>query len=124
MAGHEDEKIPSWAVKERESDLKWLSENVHVFLPAAQKGFAESGRGAIVADTTTLVTHESGQSHPFGYIVLAEFEKQNWQDVIRLVRGYAPEWEFVCVMLKGGRESAYRVGLPPEQRQQVTSIKP
>lgn len=76
-----------------------------------------SGRGAIVADTTTLVVHEGGQSHPFGYVALAEIEQRQWQDVIRMVKAYAPDWEFVAVLLKGGRESAYRVGVPSEKNE-------
>ena len=70
------------------------------------------GRGAIGTDTTTLVPHEGGRSNPFGYFILEEFEKQDRQDAIRLVKGYEPDWEFVCVRLKGaGRECAYRVGV-------------
>ena len=55
MSPESRHQIPEWALKERESDLSWIGENLHVFLPAAQQGFQASGRGALVIDTTTLV---------------------------------------------------------------------
>lgn len=110
-------EIPEWAAKERESDLAWIGENLHVFLPAAQQGFTVAGRGAIVTDTAILVVQEGGrQSHPFGYIPLPEIEQRQWQDVIRMVKTYEPNWEFVAVLLKGNRESAYRVGVPSARK--------
>ena len=89
---------------------------MHIFCPAAAKGFEESGRGAIVSDTTTLVKHEGGESNPFAYLPASEIEQQEWNDVIRMVKAYEPDWEFVCVLLKQGRESAYRVGVPSEKK--------
>lgn len=104
--------IPEWAKQERTRDLAWIGENLHLFWPAAQSGFAEVGRGAIVSDTTTLVVQEQAQSHPFAYVPAADIEKQKWQDVIRLVRQYEPRLEFVAVLLKEQRESAYRIQVP------------
>lgn len=108
--------IPDWAQRERANDLFWIQENLHLFFPAAQQGFEEVGRGAVVTDTTTLVKHPEGESHPFFYVSLAGVQEQQWGDVIRLVRNYDPGWELVTVLLKQGRESAYRIGVPSARR--------
>src|SRR5215210_6396217 len=106
-------EIPEWAQRERASDLEWIRENLHILQPAARQGFAQSGRGALISDTTVgPVHHEKGYGHPLYYLSAEEIEKQPWEDVKRLVRGYDPRWELVCVLLKQGRESAYRVGVP------------
>lgn len=104
--------IPDWAKRERASDLTWIQENLHVFFPAAQSEFGKLGRGAIVTDVTTLVSHPAGESHPFFYLPLVGIEEQKWGDAIRMVNAYDPTWELVTVLLKRGRESAYRVGVP------------
>jgi hypothetical protein len=116
MSERDPKRMPDWAKRERASDLAWLAENMHVFFPAAKHGFEEAGRGAIVADTTTLVEHEGGASNPFAYMPVGEIEEQRWKDVIRMVRAYDPAWELVAVLLKKGRESAYRIGLPGEKK--------
>lgn len=108
--------IPEWAQRERAQDLEWISENLHLFWPAAAQGLAESGRGAIVSDTTTLVKHKNGASHPYFYLPQQEIEQQSWRDVIRMVRTYDPSWELVAVLLKRGRESAYRIGVPSQRK--------
>jgi hypothetical protein len=115
MPERDGKRIPPWAERERGRDLAWIQENVHIFFPAAQQGFAESGRGAIVSDTTTLVQHEGGLSNLFAYMLLDVIEERRWQDVIRMVKAYEPDWEFVCVLLKQDRESAYRVGVPAQK---------
>ncbi len=110
------QSIPEWASQERTQDLAWIQENLHIFFPAARQGFQDVGRGAIVSDTTVLVQHQAGESHPFAYLPLNVFEAHKkegvWDDVVRMVSGYEPEWELVCVLLKNGRESAYCIGLP------------
>ncbi len=108
--------IPPWAEQERSSDLAWIGENLHVFWPAAQEGFNQSGRGAIVTDTTTLVKHPGAESHPFAYLALSAIEEQRWGDVIRMVKAYNPSWEFVVVLLKEKRESAYCIGVPSRRQ--------
>jgi hypothetical protein len=116
MPEREPRKIPEWAKRERASDLAWIAENLHVFFPAARAGFEQVGRGAIVTDTTTLVKHERGESHPFAYVPSEEIYKGEWLDAIRMVREYDPSWEFVAVLLKQGRESAYRIGVPAQRK--------
>ena len=108
--------IPDWAKRERVSDISWIQENLHVFFPAAIQNFNEVGRGAIVTDVTTLVSHQAGQSHPFFYLPLVGIEEQRWGDVTRMVKAYDPSWELVTVLLKRGRESAYRIGVPSARK--------
>lgn len=114
MPERQPKHIPDWAKEERTRDLAWIGENIHVFFPAAQQGFAEVGRGALIADTTTLVVHERGQSHPFAYVPSAEIQKHPWQDAVRILDAYDPSWEFVTILLKGNRDSVYRIGVPSE----------
>lgn len=94
-----------------------IHENLHVFWPLAQKGVQEFGRGGIVSDTTVPpVEHEGGKGHPFAYLPSSVFEKQGWEDVMRMVNQYDPTWKFVVVLLKPeNRESAYRVGVPSQK---------
>jgi hypothetical protein len=116
MSERGSERIPDWAKRERVSDLAWIQENWHVFFPAAQRVYEQSGRGALVTDTTTLIRHGGGESNPFAYLPAQEIERQEWRDVIRMVRAYDPSWELVCVLLKRGRESAYRIGIPSQEK--------
>lgn len=55
MQPSERGSIPEWALREREQDLAWIGENTHVLLPAAKLAFEESGRGAIIVETNTIV---------------------------------------------------------------------
>ena len=111
-------EIPDWAKRERARDLRWIQENLHVLWLAARQGFEQSGRGAVVTDTTIApVKHQGGEGHPMYYLPAEQIEQQRWEEVKRLVRGYDPTWEFVAVFLKPGRESAYRIGVPAAKSQ-------
>jgi len=68
----------------------------------------------------TLVSHPAGESHPFFYLPLVGIEQQKWGDVIRMVKAYDPTWELVTVLLKTGRESAYRIGVPSARKSKMT----
>jgi hypothetical protein len=116
MGREESKRIPPWAERERGRDIAWIQENLHIFWPAASKGFEESGRGAIVTDTTTLVRHGGEESNPFAYIPAEQIYAREWLDAIRMVREYDPSWELVTVLLKEGRESAYRIAVPSQKR--------
>lgn len=112
-----EREIPHWAKRERVGDLAWLGENLHVFWPAAERGFRDSGRGALVVDATTLVSHPKGKSNPFFYLPQAEIKKHDWADAIRMVSAYDPTWELVIVLLKSNdRESIYRIGVPSQRK--------
>ena len=103
----ERKSIPDWARRERQRDLEWIVENLHIFWPVAAAAFVEQGRGAIVVDTTSQPT---GEGNPFGYMPQTEVEARDDEDIKRMVRGYDPDHEFVVVMLKSDdRISTYRV---------------
>ncbi len=113
--------IPEWAQRERMQDVAWIGENLHLFWPVAQQGFERAGRGGIVTDTTTLVAHEGGKRHPYAYFaaeVFEEFYKEGLfsKEDLRLIWEYHPDSEFVAVLLKQGRESAYRIGVLSQKR--------
>jgi len=99
--------VPDWAMRDRQRDMEWIGENLHIFWPVAAAAFAEQGRGAIVVDTTTRPT---GRGHPFGYFPQAEIEQRDDEDIKRMVREYDPKRELVVVMLKPNDHiSTYRV---------------
>ena len=109
MHEHDRRRFPAWAERERAGDLAWIKENLHVFWPAAQRGYEEFGRGAIVVDTTSRPT---GEGHAFGYLPQAIVEQTADEDAQRMVREYDPTWETVTVVLKTcGRVSVYRIGV-------------
>ena len=113
MTEREPIAIPEWARRERTSDMAWLGENVHILWPAAQKGFQESGRGAIVIDTTSRPT---GQGHPFLYLPETGIEKIHHADSLRMVKQYDPSWEFVALLFKSqDRLSTYRIAIPGQE---------
>lgn len=120
---HESDRgrFPDWAERERAGDLAWVKENLHVFWPAAQQGYEEFGRGAIVVDITQWPT---GEGHPFAYFPQEIVEDSDDEDAKRMVREYDPTWEIVTVLLKtDDRTSIYRVGVirrrPGKRRQGI-----
>lgn len=112
------EGIPEWAAREREQDLAWIGENTHVLLPAAKLSYEESGRGAIIVDTNTIVEHGEQSGNPMFYVPAQQVNQNGWLPAIKMVREYDPSWEFVTVLLKKNRESAYRVGVPSVKKTQ------
>lgn len=110
----ERQNIPEWAKQERGRDLTWIQENLHILWPAAQHGFINFGRGAIVIDTTSRPT---GEGNPFIYSTKKEVENIEDPDALRMVTQYDPTWELVTMLLKrAGRVSTYRVGLPNQKK--------
>lgn len=115
-----ERRIPDWAEGERQSDLAWIRDNLHVFTPVANEAFQQYGRGALVVDTT--VQPIPGGGHPFGFYTQEQVEAYDDEDIKRLVRQYNPRAEFVVVMLKEeGKMSSYRIrvfrpGLQPIPR--------
>jgi len=57
--------IPDWALRERQTDLGWLAENLDAFWTAATTGFEDARRGAIVVDTT--LEPIPGKGNPFAF---------------------------------------------------------
>lgn len=108
--GERKPSIPPWAERERRSDIAWITENLHVFWPAAQASYVEVGRGALVVDITVRPT---GAGHPFGYFPEEMIVSFGDPDAIRMVTEYEPEWQFVTMLLKAeDRVSTYRIGVP------------
>ena len=103
----ETEDIPDWARRERQPDLAWIVENIHIFWPAATTAFEKQGRGAIVVDTTS---RPAGEGNPFGYFPQEFFEQRDYEDTNRMVAQYDPETELVVMLLKSiDRTSTYRL---------------
>ena len=120
--GRRKKQIPEWAERERVGDLSWIQDNAHVLWPAARQSYEEQGRGAIFIDTLTTFAHQEGLGNPMFYLNEAAIEKsEQHHDALRMVRAYDPDWELVSVLLKKGRESTYRVGVPHVKRSTVTS---
>ena len=103
--------IPDWAQQERLADLAWISQYLEAFWVAASFAYRQSGRGAIVVDTTTQMP---GAGHPFGYVKQIDFEALDDADTQRILREYEPASEFVVLLWKtGDRTSTYRVRSAP-----------
>ena len=99
--------IPDWAKRERNRDLEWIGDNLHIFWPAAQSALKEQGPGAVVVDITSRPT---GEGHPFGYFPKEVLDELGDEDTRRMVQEYNPENEFVVLLLKSNdRTSTYRV---------------
>ena len=113
---HRKPDVPAWAQKERQADKGWISENFHIFWPAATVGFEEIGRGAIVVDTTSQPIQGAG--NPFAYFPQAFMESYDDEDTQRMVQGYDPQKEFVVMLLKNhDRTSTYRIRLQSKRNQ-------
>ena len=114
-------EIPDWARKERVSDWAWIAENMYVLWPATQKAYQERGKGALMIDTRVVGKHEKGEGNPMYYLTEDALEQsEQYPDALRMVRAYDPTWEMIAVLMKQGRESTYRVGVPHAKRSQVT----
>jgi hypothetical protein len=79
----ENPKKSEWARRERQADLDWIAENLDVFWAASSLPFVETGRGAIVVDTT--IQSVSGIGHPFGYFSQEQAEEATNDDAKRMV---------------------------------------
>ena len=98
---------------ERENDLEWINENLHVLYPAALLGHEALGRGALVVDTLTVIIQENQIGNPMYYLPLKDIVKRRDRDTLRMVRAYDPVREFVTVLLKeNDKESVYRIFIP------------
>jgi hypothetical protein len=103
----EHNSVPDWAERDRQGDLGWIRENADIFHLAAKLAFQDTGRGAIVVDTT--VQPIPGGGHPFGYFDQETVKEALDEDTRRMVREYDPEQEVILVLLKQeGRTSTYR----------------
>ena len=107
MLSERDQFIPDWAQRERWIDLAWIHDNLPSFWSAASLSYEVLGRGAVVVETT-FQTPEGG--HPAAYLTQDQIARYEDADIDRLITGYAPDGEFVVILLKDAqRTSAYRV---------------
>ena len=108
----ETRHIPAWAQRERQEDLDWISENLSLFWMAAMAAFGDTGRGAVVVDTTPEPV--PGAGNPFAYYSQEQLEEQGGEDTKRMVAEYDPAHELILLLLKSGdRTSTYRVDVTP-----------
>ncbi len=105
--------IPEWAQNERLRDHAWVRANRGIFYFLASLSFLESGRGAIVVDTTNEL-QDTG--HPSAYFTQEMIEQDLDEHTQRMVHEYDPEKEFVVVLLKPEEKtSTYRVRQQPKK---------
>ena len=99
--------IPSWAERERWTDLAWIFSQLPLFRSAAGMSFRSLGRGAIVVDTTART---AGERLPCAYFTAEAIQRYEDEDINRLVTHYDPSDELVVVLLKSqSRSSSYRI---------------
>jgi hypothetical protein len=100
-------KIPDWAILEREQDRAWIRENVPLFFEKAVQGVRLIGRGAIVVDVTA---RPMGEGNLFSYFSQAEMVRFRNEQIDQFVQEYHPDEEFVIALLKSERRvSSYRI---------------
>ena len=94
------------------SNLKLISENWSILLPAAELAFEEHGRGTILVDTTRI---ENG-GYPFRYIGLPALPDDD-ADCGRMVRTYDPQKKIIVSLFgSDGRVYSYQLGRPTETK--------
>lgn len=100
----------------REQEIEWIHANLESFWSFAMEEHRETGRGALVVDTTRVVFHEGEATHPLIYMPQSDLSLHEWankQEILRMTADYDPAWEFIAVILKTNSESMYRLGVRP-----------
>ncbi len=106
-----ENKIPAWAIQERQQDLDWIQTNLERFWQTASTLAQRNGRGAIVVDA---VAKPIGEGNLFTYFSQVEMERFEDGDIQRLVSQYIPSDEFVVVLLKpNNHSSSYQIRMLP-----------
>lgn len=106
----ESRQLSDMSNRERLRDLEWIGENRNLFWLNATVAFEQTGRGVLMVD---LISEPQEQGHPFSYYEEGELELRD-KDLRRFLYDYAPDREFVVVLLKpGGRVGVYRERPPP-----------
>ena len=118
-------RIPDWAQREREADLKWIGDNLDLFCEVSTVAYEEVGRGVIIVDTTRQPINSTG--NPCGYFPQGQVEDFGDDDINRITSEYDPEREIVVVLLKSeDRTSTYRVSAvrPEPKPVEETPLQP
>lgn len=107
--GHDQSEA---AIQER--DDQFVGAHLDALWAAAQVGFAEGGRGALVVDTTERQTKDVSPYIQMAYA--AQRTVEAWRDdhLTAKVRAYDPATEFVAVLRRANRMMAYRVHVEDE----------
>ena len=109
----EQERIPSQVkLKEQWADLDWIIHNLIVFAPAAEAGYREFGRGALIAD---ISTENETETYPFAYFPQEEIAPYEDKDINQMIAAYDPLEEMVIILLKAEQlPRSYRVRTVPD----------
>jgi hypothetical protein len=103
--------LPEWALRERQTDMAWIRENLPTFWSTARTGYDAWGRGAIVVN---IAPRPPGEGYPYGYALQTELDLGENERVKQMVRDYNPQQELVVVLLKSEeRNSTYRIWVRP-----------
>lgn len=101
----------------------WIRDNTYLFDPLAREGYESMGRGAVLVNIMELILRRhSEEGHPFNYhpsdetwLGADELSEPRLQTHLRTsITEYAPEQEFVLVLMKDERSSVHRVPLLKE----------
>ena len=96
--------IPPEPDKTTAAELAWLKENLHIFWAAAEIGYRDEGRGALVIDA---YSEPLGQATQFHYTPQAQFEEQEDEvsgRMVEYISEYNPRHEFVAVIISQPEE--------------------
>lgn len=117
------EQLDESVLEEKSYDRKWIVQNLHLFVPLAREGFQQLGRGAILVNLAELILRKHyEEGHPFSYHAAAEdwlssdefSEESTRVSLGKALETYAPDTEFVLVLVKAHRAAIHRFPLPPE----------
>lgn len=116
------EQFDESVLEERHYDHKWVVDNLHLFVPLVRDGLAFVGRGAILVNVAELILRKhSEEGHPFNYhgadsawTTSEDFSDEEKMSLHTHLDTYAPDQEFILVLVKSDRATIHRVPLPAE----------
>jgi hypothetical protein len=104
-------------------DESFMEEYGHVLWPAAKIGFEQSGRGALMVDTTVHKQAQAPDSaNPFirfGYMCFESVKNLDDQNLTLQVLTYDPRTEFVAVLVRPDATTSYLVGVLAEKNHPI-----
>lgn len=113
--GNIKEQLTNWTSKEREVDLAWIAENLHILAPIAQADHHEWGRGLVFVNTDQI---SEKVECIYGYLTQSVIEEFESEETIQMVTEYDPQKEMVISLVKHqGRGSAYRIAITSQDEQ-------
>lgn len=112
------------AAEDTAYDRRWIADNLHLFAPLVRDGLSLQGRGAVLVNIAELILRKNyEEGHPFNYHPPSESwleadelaEGDTKRRVQNLLEQYAPETEFVVLLVKENRCGIHKVSLPTEE---------